>query len=85
MTYSNVVSVPVENTIHVLRKRPQENPMSPRRRCVVVISHTTDTHPVTVVRLTPQRDHKQLTPYMQGIKVKTEQLKLSKVDSPTWP
>jgi hypothetical protein len=40
--------------IHVLRKRPQDISRFPRPRCVIVTSHTTDTHPLPHDRDSPQ-------------------------------
>jgi hypothetical protein len=40
--------------IHVLRKRPQDIPRSPRPRCAVVTSRTTDTQPLPHDRGYPQ-------------------------------
>jgi hypothetical protein len=40
--------------IHILRKRPQDIPRSPRPRCVVVASHTTDMQPLPHDRDCPQ-------------------------------
>jgi hypothetical protein len=85
MTYTNVISVPVEEhnrymtyittyppsgtrafnaarttlhtlqeRIHVLRKRPQDIPRSPHRRCAVVVSRTIDTQPLPHDRDCPQ-------------------------------
>jgi hypothetical protein len=40
--------------IHVLRKRPQDIPTSPRPKCAVMASHTTDMHPLPHDRDCPQ-------------------------------
>jgi hypothetical protein len=40
--------------IHVLRKRPQHIPRSPRPRCAVVVSRTIDTQPLPRDRDCPQ-------------------------------
>jgi hypothetical protein len=40
--------------IHVLRKRPQDIPRSPRHRCAVMTSYTTDTQPLPYDRDCPQ-------------------------------
>jgi hypothetical protein len=40
--------------IHVLRKRPQDIPRSPRLRCAVMASRTTDTQPLLHDRDYPQ-------------------------------
>jgi hypothetical protein len=40
--------------IHVLRKRPQDIPRSPRRRCVVMTSRSTDMQPLPNDRDCPQ-------------------------------
>jgi hypothetical protein len=85
-TYSNVVSIPAENTtniymsyittyplsgacvfnaartmmymlrerIHILSKRPQDISRSPRPRCTVMTSRTTDTQPLPHDRDCPQ-------------------------------
>jgi hypothetical protein len=41
--------------IHVLRKRPQDIPRSPRPRCAIVTSCTTDTQPLPHDRDCPQQ------------------------------
>jgi hypothetical protein len=40
--------------IHILRKRPQDIPRSPRPRCVVMTSRTTDTQPLPHDRVCPE-------------------------------
>jgi hypothetical protein len=44
----------LQEHIHVLRKRPQDIPRSPRSRCVIVASHTIDIQPLPHDRDYPQ-------------------------------
>jgi hypothetical protein len=47
--------------IHVLRKRPQDISRSPRPRCMVMASRTTDTQPLRMIGLSSSK------PYLEGM------------------